>query len=230
MASRPKLILILKKSWKCWWQELSSRVGDPGTRTITANHNPHFAVTTPCTNGTLVHGTWYIVPYHTIYIPYHIMYQTTPCTAPCTRSHHIIPHRPPCMTLANHNATPYYATLLRGFSSNYNSAVVVLYYVAQSTSECSDDRVTHLHSKNGHTTMWVLQQSLYNTVRVLAASYQSQDNIWRICEEKESQPHRLPSRPLSSPFVTHKFQASVVFLSWHRVLFAPDLPSEIIFA
>ena len=80
------------------------------------------------------------------------------------------------MTLANHNATPYYATSLRGFSigSNYNSAVVVLYYVAQSTS---DARVTHLHSKNGHTTMWVLQQSLYNTVRVLAASYQSQDNI-----------------------------------------------------
>ena len=101
----------------------------------------------------MVHGTLY----HTT--PYHIMYQTTPCTAPCTRSHHIIPHRPPCMTLANHNATPYYATLLRGFSSNYNSAVVVLYYVAQSTS---DDRVTHLHSKNGHTTMWVLQQSLYN--------------------------------------------------------------------
>ena len=156
-------------------------------------------------------GTWYMVH--------------------CTRPHHIIPHRPPCMTLANHNATPYYATLLRGFSSNYNSAVVVLYYVAQSTSECSDDRVTHLHSKNGHTTIlhtWVLQQSLYSTV--LAASYQSQDNIWRICEEKESQPHRLPSRPLSSPFVTHKFQASVVFLSWHRVLFAPDLPSEIIFA
>ena len=165
----------------------------------------------------MVHGTLY----HTT--PYHIMYQTTPCTAPCTRSHHIIPHRPPCMTLASHNATPYYATLLRGFSSNYNSAVVVLYYVAQSTS---DDRVTHLHSKNGHTTMWVLQQSLYNTV--LAASYQSQDNIWRICKEKESQPHRLPSQPLSSPFVTHKFQASVVFLSWHRVLFAPDLPSEII--
>ena len=124
----------------------------------------------------MVHGTLY----HTT--PYHIMYQTTPCTAPCTRPHHIIPHRPPCMTLANHNATPYYATLLRGFSSNYNSAVVVLYYVAQSTS---DDRVTHLHSKNGHTTIlhtWVLQQSLYSTV--LAASYQSQDNIWGIREIK----------------------------------------------
>ena len=223
MASRPKLILILKKSWKCWWQELSSRVGDPGTRTITATHNPHFAVTTPCTNGTLVHGTWYIVPYHTIsyHVPDHTMYCTMYQTAP----HHTTQAtlhdtcEPQCHTVLRH--------LIAWFSSNYNSAVVVLYYVAQSTS---DDRVTHLHSKNGHTTMWVLQQSLYNTVRVLAASYQSQDNIWRICEEKESQPHRLPSRPLSSPFVTHKFQASVVFLSWHRVLFAPDLPSEIIFA
>ena len=49
---------LKKKSAQWWWQELSSRVGDPGTWTITANHNPatlkhctlpHCTICTHCT-------------------------------------------------------------------------------------------------------------------------------------------------------------------------------------